>query len=84
MRPPAMARSVICAHAGFMPQMKSAGMVKSTPDATDDEADPTVWEMLDSRMECFSPAAVNARNTTTVSTATGMEVLMVSPARSPR
>ena len=43
-RPPAMARRVICAHAGFMPQMNRAGMVKSTPDATDELASDRVYE----------------------------------------
>jgi hypothetical protein len=64
--------------------MNSAGMVNRTPDATEEDADPTVWEMFDSRMECLSPAAVNNRNMTTVSTATGIDVLMVRPAMSPK
>jgi len=84
MRPPAMARRVIWAHAGFIPQMKRAGMVKRTPEATEELAEPTVWDMLDSRMECWNPMAENTRKVTTVRTATGMEVLMVRPAINPR
>ena len=79
-----MARRVIWPQAGFIPQMKRAGMVKSTPEATEELADPMVWDMLDSRMECWNPIPDIARNTTTVSTATGIEVLMVRPAIRPR
>ncbi len=83
--PPAIASSVICAHAGLMPQMNSAGMVNSTPDATEELADPTVCDMLLSRILCLVPnTAVSNRKATTVSTATGIDVLMVSPALSPR
>ena len=64
--------------------MKRAGMVKRTPEATEELADPTVWEMLDSSMECLNPAAVKARKATTVRTATGIDVLMVRPAIGPR
>jgi hypothetical protein len=79
-----MASSVVCRHAGVIPHMNSAGMVNSTPEATDELADPMVWDMLLSRMLCPSPNAVNSRNATTVSTATGMEVLIVSPAIRPK
>ena len=82
--PPHIASSVICLHAGFIPQMNRAGIVNSTPEATDELADPMVCDMLASRMLCFRPSRVKTRNATTVNTATGMEVLIVSPAFSPR
>src|SRR3990172_3875146 len=84
MMPPAIASRVIWAHSGLIPQMNSAGMVNSTPDATDDDAEPTVWEMLLSRMVWETPNAWSSRNTTTVSTAIGIDVLMVRPALRPR
>ena len=59
-------------------------MVKSTPEATDELADPMVCDMLASRMLCLPPMADHTRNATTVSTATGMDVLIVRPALSPR
>jgi hypothetical protein len=64
--------------------MNRAGMVKSTPEATEELAEPTVCDMLLSRMLCRRPKAVKRRNATTVSTATGIEVLIVSPALRPR
>ncbi len=48
--PPAIASSVIWRQAGLMPQMNSAGIVNSTPEATDELADPIVCDMLLSRM----------------------------------
>ena len=58
----------------------SAGMVKTTPPATDSPADPMVWTMLFSRMveppRCLS--------TEMASTAMGIDALTVRPARSPR
>ena len=67
-----------------MPQMNRAGMVNSTPDATDELAEPIVCDMFASRMLCCMPKALNNRKATTVSTATGIEVLIVSPALRPR
>jgi hypothetical protein len=64
--------------------MNSAGIVNSTPDATDELADPMVCDMLASRMLCCIPNALNSRNATTVSTATGIDVLIVNPAFRPR
>ena len=79
-----MVSRVICAQAGLIPQMNSAGMVNNTPEATEELAEPTVCDMLLSRMLWRRPKAVNTRNATTVRTATGIEVLIVSPALSPR
>ena len=84
MRPPHMARAVIWRHAGFIPQMKRAGIVNRTPEATEELAEPMVCDMLASRMLCLKPTAWSSRKATTVSTATGMEVLMVKPALRPR
>ena len=82
--PPLMASSVICRSSGGMPHMKSAGSVKITPLASELDAEPVVCEMLVSRIVPLMPATDSARNTATVMTATGMDVLMVRPARSPR
>ena len=82
--PPAIVRSVICAQAGLIPHMNRAGIVNRTPDASEELADPTVCEMLLSRMLCRTPKAARIRNATTVSTATGIDVLIVRPALSPR
>ncbi len=79
-----MASRVICRQAGDIPQMNRAGMVKSTPEATDELAEPMVWDILASRMLCLPPKTLAMRKATTVSTATGMEVLMVRPALRPR
>jgi len=56
-RPPAIASSVIWSSAGMMSgraacaaHMNSAGIVNSTPEATDELAEPTVWDMFSSRM----------------------------------
>ena len=84
MRPPHIARAVIWRQAGFIPQMKRAGIVNRTPEATEELADPMVCDMLASRMLCLKPRAWSRRNVTTVSTATGMDVLMVRPALRPR
>jgi hypothetical protein len=82
--PPHMASMVICSRLGEMPQRNSAGSVKMMPLASELEAEPTVCERLASRIVPRRPAASRARNTATVMTATGIEVLIVSPARKPR
>ncbi len=69
---------------GLNPQRKSAGMVKIRPDAWLDDADPTVWEMLCSRMVERPQTPCSARKTATVITAIGIEVETVSPTRRPR
>lgn len=84
MTPPHMASSVIWLQATGICQMNRAGMVNSTPEATEELAEPTVCDRLASRIEWLPPNALRARKATTVSTATGMEVLMVSPALRPR
>ena len=58
----------------------SAGMVKTTPPATDSPADPIVWTMLFSRI--VEPPSFFS--TEMASTAIGIEALTVRPARSPR
>ena len=58
----------------------SAGIVKTTPPATDSPADPIVWTMLFSRM--VDPPSF--LSTEIASTAIGIEALTVRPARSPR
>src|SRR5688572_9626708 len=57
-----------------------AGMVKTTPPATDTPADPIVWTMLFSRM--VEPPS--RFRTEIDSTAIGIEAATVRPARSPR
>ncbi|MEZ5283631.1 MAG: hypothetical protein R2712_02245 [Vicinamibacterales bacterium] len=58
----------------------SAGIVNTTPPATDSPADPIVWTMLFSRM--VDPP--RRFRTEMARTAMGMEALTVSPARRPR
>src|SRR5580765_3090761 len=58
----------------------SAGIVKTTPPATDSPADPIVWTMLFSRM--VDPPSFFS--TEIASTAMGIDALTVRPARSPR
>ena len=58
----------------------SAGIVNTTPPATDSPAEPIVWTMLFSRM--VDPP--NRFSTEMASTAIGIEADTVSPARSPR
>ncbi len=58
----------------------SAGIVKTTPPATDSPADPIVCTMLFSRM--VEPPSF--LRTEMARTAIGIEALTVSPARSPR
>jgi hypothetical protein len=79
-----MARRVIWRHSGDIPQMKRAGMVNNTPDATEELADPIVCDMFVSSMLCCRPIAEKIRKATTVSTATGIDVLIVNPAFSPK
>ncbi len=67
-----------------MPHMNNAGSVKITPLASELEADPVVCEMLVSSIVPRTPTVVSARNTATVMTATGIDVLIVRPARRPR
>ncbi len=55
-----------------------------SPDATDELAEPIVCDMFVSRMLWPTPNIRNTRKVTTVSTATGIEVLIVSPAFKPR
>ncbi len=83
-RPPHIASRVICSSPGASPQRKSAGRVKMTPLATELEAEPTVCEVLASSRLLPTPMPFRARKTATVITATGIEVEMVSPTRSPR
>ena len=64
--------------------MNNAGNVKMTPLASELDAEPVVCEILVSRIVPLIPTPRNARKTATVITATGIEVLIVSPARSPR
>jgi len=80
--PPQQASSTICSRFGGIPHMNSAGSVKMTPEASELDAEPVVCERLASRM--VPPEPRSRRNTATVITATGIEVLTVSPARSPR
>ncbi len=58
----------------------SAGIVKTTPPATDSPADPIVWTMLFSRI--VDPPSFF--RTEIARTAIGIDALTVSPARSPR
>jgi hypothetical protein len=58
-------------------------MVKIVPAASDELADPIVWDMFASRMTPPDRGLIR-RNAATVSTAMGIEVETVSPTRSPR
>lgn len=78
--PPDMASKVSCANCGCTPHTYKAGIVKMTPDAIEELAEPIVCDMLVSRMECGLPViALRDVKVTTESTAMGMDVLMVSP-----
>ena len=83
-KPPDIASKVICSNSGGMPHMNSAGSVKMTPLARELEAEPVVCEILVSRIVPPTPMPLSARNTATVMTATGIDVLIVRPARRPR
>ena len=83
-RPPAIASRVICNKDGYKPQRNNAGSVKITPLATELEEEPTVCAMLASSMLAVPPIFLNAWKAATVITATGMDVLIVKPARKPR
>ncbi len=83
-RPPHSDSSVICTMLGAKPHRNRAGRVKMTPLATELEAEPTVCARLASRIDVPTPATRSARKAATVITATGIEVEMVRPARSPR
>ena len=67
-----------------MPHMNRAGNVNMTPLARELDAEPVVWEMFVSSIDPLTPTADKARKTATVMTATGMDVLIVRPARRPR
>src|SRR6266545_6504553 len=58
----------------------NAGIVNTTPPATDSPADPIVWTMLFSRI--VEPPSL--LSTEIASTAIGIDALTVSPARRPR
>ena len=58
----------------------SAGIVNTTPEASDSPADPMVWTMLFSRI-VEPPSRLS---TEMASTAIGIEALTVRPARRPR
>jgi hypothetical protein len=79
-----MANKVICRSSGGIPHINRAGKVKMTPLASELDADPVVCEILVSRIVPRMPTLESARNTATVMTATGIDVLIVSPARKPR
>ena len=61
-------------------QMKSAGIVKITPAASDSPAEPIVWTMF---VSSTVPRPVS-RKTATAMTAAGIEALTVRPTRRPR
>ena len=80
-----MARLAICTSEGLKPHKNSAGMVKITPEAKDELAEPIVWEMLFSRMVVPLPKrALEKRKKATVITATGIDVDTVKPAFNPK
>jgi hypothetical protein len=81
---PSIPSSPICRIVGSSPQRNKAGIVKMIPEAKDELADPTVWDMLCSRMVVRPKRPRAARKNAIVMTAMGMEVLIVSPTRSPR
>ena len=79
-----MASKVICSNSGGMPHMNNAGRVKITPLASELDAEPVVCAILVSSIVPLMPTPCSARKTATVITATGIEVLIVRPARNPR
>ena len=66
---------------GYIPL---SGVIVSNQLATELEAEPTVCDRFASRMLASAPSFLKAWNAATVMTATGIDVLTVSPARSPR
>ncbi len=59
-------------------------MVKMTPEAKDELAEPTVWEILFSKMVVLPNRGLAKRKKATVITATGIEVETVRPAFKPK
>ena len=78
---PRIARTTTCRYGGTMPHMKSAGMVKIVPLASDVEAEPMVCDRFASRIV---PRVRNRRNSATVMTAAGIDAETVRPTRRPR
>src|SRR4030095_629561 len=79
--PPAIASSATCHTTGTTPQRNSAGIVKIVPDASELDALPTVCARFVSRIVPFFGRVVK---TSADSTAIGIDVDTVSPARRPR
>lgn len=69
---------------GLKPQRKRAGIVKMSPEANEELADPVVWAILQSKIVLFPRIGLNALNTATEITARGMAVDIVSPTLNPR
>ena len=67
-----------------MPHINKAGSVNRAPLATDELAEPIVCDILVSSKLYLNPKTDNRRKTTTVRTATGIDVLIVRPALSPK
>ncbi len=82
--PPIMAKAPILKIPGLNPHMKSAGMVKIMPEASDELAEPVVWAILQSKMVLFPKTGVSALKTATAMTAKGIAVEMVKPTLSPK
>ena len=83
-KPPAVASAAICRSPGGKPHMNNAGSVKITPEATELEAEPTVWVRLASRIDVRAPKRFRMPKAATVITAMGIDVEIVKPATSPR
>jgi hypothetical protein len=64
--------------------MNRAGIVKTTPEAREEEAEPAVCPMFTSRIELFPIRGRSTANAATMITASGIEVLMVRPTFRPR
>ena len=79
-----MASMAIWKIEGSIPHRNRAGMVKITPEASEELAEPAVWEMLLSRMVARPKNLRVKRKKPTVITATGIEVETVKPTSRPR
>jgi hypothetical protein len=82
--PPSRAKEPILKRLGLKPHIKRAGMVKISPEAREELAEPVVWAMLQSRIELFPRRGRNALKTATEITARGIAVEIVSPTLKPR
>ena len=82
--PPHTASSVIWTRGASYPHRKRAGTVNINPEASEELAEPVVWEMLHSRIVGLPNSGVSILRIATETTASGIAVLIVSPTLRPR